>query len=371
MESLGIGVVGTGDVALKLYLPLIAELDPEKARLVAVCDAELARAQRAKDLFGGTYVFSDYRELLKCDDVDIVVNLTRHRVHGEINLAALEAHKNLYTEKPMALTLADADLIVRKAAEAGVALAAAPAIVLNPDVIFMRQLYDEGELGKICFARVHGSHEGGTLHGHYYDASWYYMRSEGGGPLFDTGPYALHTVTGVLGAAKRVVAFSSLCKPERQVAAVWEAGFVAHTVQGDADDNVLIMLDFGDGTFAQVDVTHNMLASKGPWAEFYGTKGVVVAGTGEAPRNEGEPLLQVYREPNAFGKRGWFMPYPDRGVKHWHIGHGVPAFVDSIHEGKKPRNSGEHARHVIEIVEKAVESARTGAVVDLTTTFQR
>ncbi len=369
MKPLGIGVVGTGDVALKLYFPVMAELDPARASIVAVCDIDVERAKRAQTMFGGQHVFADYRDLLACEDVDVVVNLTRHRVHAEINLAALAAHKHLYSEKPMATSLADADEIVRAAESAGVALAAAPAIVLDPQVQFTKQLYDEGRLGKICFARVHGSHEGGTLHGHYYDSSWYHLRAEGGGPLFDTGVYALHTITGVLGPAKRVVAFSSLCIPERQVTSVWQEGFKPYTIKGDVDDNVLLMLDWGDGTFAQVDSSHCMLASQGPWAEFYGSKGVVVSGSGEAPRNEGEPLLEVYQEPLAFDQRGWFKPYPDRGAHRWHIGHGVPTFIDSIHGGTKPLNSGEHARHVIEIIEKAVESARTGTVQDLATRF--
>jgi predicted dehydrogenase len=369
MKSLGVGVIGTGDVALKLYLPVISDIDPSRAWLAALTDIDEDRARRAQAKFGGRHIFKNYPELLACPDVDVVVNLTRHKVHGEINLAALDAGKHVYSEKPMATTLDEANQIVEKAASAGLALAAAPAIVLNPQVAFAKQLYAEGRLGRMCFARVHGSHEGGTLHGHFYDSAWYHMRSEGGGPLFDTGVYALHTITGVLGPAKRVVAFSGLCIPERHVAAVWQEGFKPYAITADVDDNVLIMLDWGDGLFGQVDASHCMLASQGPWAEFYGSKGVVVAGAGEAPRNEGEPLLQVYQEPLEFGRRGWFKPYPDRGAHRWHVGHGVSAFIDAIHAGERPANSGEHARHVIEIIEKTVESAATSQVCALNTTF--
>ena len=48
MKSLGIGVVGTGDVALKLYFPVMAELDPSKAWIAAVCDVDVERAKRAQ-----------------------------------------------------------------------------------------------------------------------------------------------------------------------------------------------------------------------------------------------------------------------------------------------------------------------------------
>lgn len=369
MSSIGIGVVGTGDVALKLYLPEIAGMDLEKAKLVALCDADRARADRARAKFGALRVYDDYQDLVRDEEIDLVLNLTKHSAHAEVSLAAIEAGKNVYSEKPLATTYAEADMLVRKAAECRVTLASAPAIVLDPLVSMTKQWYDDGVLGKLCFARVHGSHEGASLHGRYYDNAWYHKKAEGGGPLFDTGVYALHTVTGVLGPAKRVVAFSSLCRPERYVGFVWQESFQPYTMTIDADDNVVLMLDFGDGTFAQVDSSHCMLASQGPWAEFYGTKGVVVSGAGEAPRNEGVPLLQLYEEDLKFGKRGWFKVYSDRGSKRWSIEQGVGHVVNCLREGRKPLNTGEHARHVIEIIEKARESAALGSILPLASTF--
>jgi predicted dehydrogenase len=369
MKSIGIGVVGTGDVALKLYLPELSSLSPEKARLVAVCDVDPARAERARAKFGVERVYPSYRELVGADEVDLVLNLTHHKMHAEVNLAAIESGKSVYSEKPLAITFAEADMLVKKAAERHVTLAAAPAIVLDPLVAMTKKLYDDGELGKMCFARVHGSHEGASLHGRYYDNAWYHKKTEGGGPLFDTGVYALHTVTGVLGPAKRVVAFSSLRRPERYVGFVWQEDFEPYTMEIDADDNVVLMLDWGDGSFAQVDSSHCMLASQGPWAEFYGTEGVAVSGAGEAPRNEGVPLLQIYQEDVKFGHRGWFKVYPRRGERRWSIEQGVEHVIDCMREGRKPLNSGEHARHVVEIIEKARESAEQGAILPLESTF--
>ena len=369
MAKVRIGVVGTGDVALKLYLPTVSKIDPNKAQITLLCDADRSRAERALSLFGGSGVVTDFRDLVQSDEVDMVLNLTHHSLHTTINQAAIEAGKHIYTEKPLAVNFNDADVTVRKAAEAGVTLASAPAIVLDPQIAMTRQLYQDGTLGRMCFARIHGSHEGAHMHGHYYDTSWYHRSGEGGGPLFDTGVYALHTLTGILGPAKRVVAFSGLCIPQRTVDFVWEEGFQPYTFSTDVDDNVLIMLDWGDNLFAQLDVTHCMLASQGPWAEFYGSKGVVVSGAGEAPRNEGVPLMQVYLEPGPFNKRGWFKIYEDRGEKKWNISHGVEHVVDCIIEGRKPANSGEHARHVIEIIEKAQDSAKLGQVLELTSSF--
>lgn len=368
-QKVRIGVVGTGDVALNLYLPTIAKMDRNKAELTVLCDVDRSRARRAQSLFGGSRISTDYRDVVTADDVDMVLNLTKHSMHAEINLAAIEAGKHVYSEKPLAFTFTEADLIVRKAKEAGVTLASAPAIVLDPQVAMIRKLYTEGDLGKMCFARAHGSIEGATLTSHYYDLSWHHKRAEGGGPLFDTGVYALHTLTGVLGPAKRVVAFSGLCIPERYVGYVRQDGFKPHKMTVDTDDNILMMLDWGEGLFGQLDVSYCMLASQGPWSEFYGSKGAVVSGAGEAPRNEGVPMLQVYLEDGPFRKRGWFKCYDDRDARRWDISEGVPYVVDCIAEGRKPANSGEHACHALEIIEKAVESSKTGRVVNLTSKF--
>ena len=281
MKSLGIGVIGAGDVALKLYLPVINDIDPSRAWLAALADVDEERARRAQAKFGGRRMFSDYRDLLACPDVDVVVNLTRHKAHAEINLAALDAGKHVYSEKPMATTLDEANRIVEKAASAGLALAAAPAIVLNPQVTFTKQLYAEGRLGRMCFARVHGSHEGGTLHGHYYDWPGTICVQKVAGrssiPAFmpcTPSPASL----GQPSASSRSQASASLSVTSppcgRRVSSPTRS-------PPDVDDNVLIMLDWGDGMFGHVDASHCMLASQGPWAEFYGSKGVVVAGRGK------------------------------------------------------------------------------------------
>ncbi len=88
--------------------------------VVAVCDADLRHAERARQAFGGKpTVYQDYRELLEKEDIDVVVNATPDHWHTLINIAALKAGKDVYTEKPLTLTIDEGKLLRRVVEETG------------------------------------------------------------------------------------------------------------------------------------------------------------------------------------------------------------------------------------------------------------
>jgi len=130
----------------------------------------------------------------------------------------------------------------------------------------------------------------------------------------------------------------------------------------EVDDNTLIMLDFGNATFAFVDATFCVRAAKGPSMEIYGSEGTISIGEYGAERP-----FELYREDLKLGIRGWTaLELPDRD--NWFTG-AVAHMIDCILEDKEPVVSGEHARHVIEIMTKAIEAARQGQALELETTF--
>ncbi|NOX54256.1 MAG: Gfo/Idh/MocA family oxidoreductase [Planctomycetes bacterium] len=88
--------------------------------VVAVCDVDRRHAERAKKAFGGRPdVYQDYRELLQRDDIDVIVNATPDHWHTLINIAALKAGKDVYTEKPLTLTIDEGKLLRRLVEETG------------------------------------------------------------------------------------------------------------------------------------------------------------------------------------------------------------------------------------------------------------
>src|SRR6266508_2230438 len=119
--TLGVGLVGCGNIS-DVYL-INAGLFRD-IRVVAVSDikADVAKAKAAK------YGLPALRpgELLKRDDVDIVLNLTVPAAHADVSLAAIDAGKHVYTEKPLAISLKDGQTIMAAAGRRGVKVASTP-----------------------------------------------------------------------------------------------------------------------------------------------------------------------------------------------------------------------------------------------------
>jgi len=355
MQKVKLGVIGCGDVAEHTYLPRIASLKETKIHFSAVCDIVEERAKKAKEKFGAHNYYTDYREMLEKEDIEAVVILTDMPSHPSITEEALEAGKHVYVEKVFAPTVEEADRLIEKAKASNVKLAVAPPYIINPLSIQTKRIIEEGIIGRICFIRAHGSHFGAAHGFRWTDATWYYKK--GAGPAFDMGVYPLHLITGLLGPAKRVTCFSGIAIPER----VHRAGpLKGKKIKVEVDDNTMILLDMGNSTFAYIDATFCVAAFNGPEMEFYGSKGVINLNTWVPG-----PPLEVYID-DQFGLKGWIRP----PAKKCDISDGVEHLVDCIIENKEVINSAEHARHVIEIINKAMESNRTGKVMDLTTTFQ-
>ncbi len=363
MKKVKIGVVGCGDVAFRSYLPDIALLK-EKIDLVSVCDIDEERAKRAAKEFKAKEYYLDYNEMLKKADIEVVVNLTDMLHHAAFSLLAIKAGKHVYTEKPIATTLEEADTLIEEAAKAGVKIASAPPVMLSLAVQQARKIVDKGAIGKVCFVCAHSSSAGPALWEEYTsDPTWFYKK--GGGPLFDLAVYPLHAITGILGPAKKVTAFSGVAIPERIIRGGPTRG---KTVKVEVDDNTLMLLDFGDATFACIDGTFCKQATKSPAIEFFGSEGTVILN----PYYYGEesPVEVFYRENKEFGLKGWNKPVAARAEETYSLGDGIEHLIECINQGKEPIISVEHSRHVLEIIVKAYESAKSGRVQKLTTTFQ-
>src|SRR4051794_11175055 len=109
MSRIRIGVLGAGDVSQNVYLPGIARLSRNgHLELAAVCDAIEERVEKAASLHQIPRTFSSYDAMLESGQIDAVVNLTPMQFHAEATLKAIAAGKHVYTEKPLATTLADA-----------------------------------------------------------------------------------------------------------------------------------------------------------------------------------------------------------------------------------------------------------------------
>lgn len=370
---LRIGVVGAGSIAVRGLLPHLNQTDvQDRVRLAAVCDPVPGRAEAAAERFGVERAFVDYADLLAQGEVDLVTIASPIGLHYEQGRQALLAGKHIHFNKTMTTTVAEADDLIALANARGLKIVASPGEMLRPYNQELKRLIAEGALGTLCWAAC------GAAFGSYHedeavrqgddilsniDPTWYY-RKPGGGPLYDMTVYALHGLTGILGAARRVTALSGVRVSERE--------FRGQLVPTDADDNTLMLLDFGNSLFALVYGVAAGRLTEGFTGTYFGTKGMVAGLTLNGAPFDYPGREQIADAPNPGIARTWLLPHvvgPHREIEEAHVFEDVMQLVDWVREGTASIATAEHARHVIDIIESAYRSAETGQVQALTTNF--
>ncbi len=350
-DMVKLALLGCGDVAQRDYLPEMHRLKG-RAEIVAVCGRGAGRARQVAEQYGIPAWYADLDQMLAETDADAVINLTPIQRHTETTLAALAAGKHVYSEKPVATSLADARRIRDEAARRELILVCAPSVLLFPQVRFARELVASGKIGAVYAALGRGYGGIPPWTGYPSDPSPFFAR--GGGPLADMGVYPLHAITGILGSAKRVSAFAA----QAQSAFVVDEGpFAGTRVPIEVEDNWHLLLDFGEGRLASVTANNVARDSRAPQMELFGLNGTVSVNLLDvsAPVETNLPGEGWVSQPIAHERSGG----PDHllGVEH---------LVDCLTTGAQPLASIEHAIHVIAIMEAAVRSARSGRAIDLT-----
>jgi predicted dehydrogenase len=361
----------------------------DRVRLQAVCDPVSGRAEAAAERFGGpsggraiVHAFERYEDLLDKGEVDAVSIASPIGLHYQQGRQALDAGKHVHFNKTMTTTVEEATDLIETAKRKGLKIVASPGEMLRPHNQHIKQMIQNGDLGTLAWAAC------GAAFGTYHeregvrqgddvlsniDPSWYF-RKPGGGPLYDMTVYAMHTLTGILGPAKRITAMSGTRIKERE--------FRGTMVPTDADDNTLMALDFGDALFAFVYGTAAGRVTEGFAPSFFGTKGSIVGITfnGEPIKYPGSELVEQ-TAPVARGERGsqgqrpnrsWLLPHvvgAHREIGEQHVYEDVMQLVDYIREDKPTIVTPEHARHVIDLIESAYRAAETGQTQDLRTAF--
>lgn len=345
-----IGLIGCGSVS-NMYLPHLSKCP--YVELISVCDIipERARKQAEKFKIANHYPHIDL--MLAGVPFDLLINTTDMQEHGRLNKIALNAGKNVWSEKPMANTYKEGVALLNLAKSKGIRIWGAPAVVNSPQFAFMAQAINTGKLGKVSSAHAHYGHLGPTWSAFFYE--------KGGGSLPDLGVYNLATLTGLLGPAKAVTAMTSVVTPTRKVDDKGEIPVVA-------EDNAMVIMDHGKGVLSHVQCGFNYFDPYGheghgqerPTISIWGTHGTMsLVGYDWAPFG-----VDLATHDNPKGER--FVK--DAGTYVWEQGASV--ISESMVTLKEPLIAAEHALHVLEIIEAARRSQATGKRVNLVSTFK-
>src|SRR4029078_11200884 len=145
--------------------------------------------------------------------------------------------KHIWSEKPIANTLAAGQTILRQAKAKGGRIWGAPVVVTSPQFAFMAKTLAAGKLGRVASAHADYGHTGPDWSSFFYE--------KGGGSMPDLAVYNLTTVTGILGPAKAVVAMTSVVTPTRKIVDKGE-------IRVEAEDNAMVLMDHGNGLLSHV-----------------------------------------------------------------------------------------------------------------------
>ena len=334
--SLRIGLAGSGYIG-DLYMHSLAQV--QGAEVTAVASPNNSAAVAAQ--WGVAAHFKDYRSMIEAADIDAVAIATPNDLHYDIAIAAADAGKHVLCEKPLAVSLEEADAMIAACRRAGVALFYAENLLFAPMYNGVRDAARRGVAGEPFLVKQ------AQCHGGPYSPWFWDIERAGGGVLLDMGCHSIHTICWVMGEWPEAVSA--------------HLGRYSHAGKTLGEDHSTVLLHFSRN---RLGIAENSWAMPGAndYLEVYGPEGRLTANL------ERGPAVSAYRDPNRAGatpaKSGW-LHYPYAGAWEFGFPQELQHFVDVVAGRAESRSSGEDGRRVLEIIYAAYESARTGARVPL------
>jgi predicted dehydrogenase len=357
-DTARVGVIGAGTISAK-YLENSKKFDAFCVE--AIADVRIDGAQaRAKEFDIPTA--SSVDDLLTNPNIDLVINLTPHRVHGEVGLQVLNAGKHVYNEKPLAVHRDDAKAMIDAAAASNLRVGGAPDTFLGGAWQTARAVIDAGTIGEpvAAFANLHarpspnptrrpGGAAANATYTSFYATDFFEF---GGGAVFDRGPYYLNALIHLLGPFTRVSAMNRITWPTRKHG--------DRELEVHVPTHVTSQLEFANGAICTFTMSNDVYDTGLPHIEVYGSEGSLrcidpnnFAGDIYLRRPESRELELI---PNTFGYNE-----NSRGV-------GVADMARAIANDRPHRAHGDMAHHAVDVIHAIIEASDQGTHVTLSTT---
>ena len=347
-----IGVVGCGNIS-GAYLKIAQTFDI--LQTVACADAipELAEARAAE--YGVPKVCST-DELLADPSVDLVVNLTPPAAHAEIALAALQAGKSVYNEKPLAIRREDAQRMLQLARERKLLVGCAPDTFMGAGLQTCRKLIDDGAIGRPLAATAFILGRG--------PEPWHpnpeFFYQAGGGPMFDMGPYYVTALVALLGPVKRVTGSAVISYPERTIGSGPKKG---KQIQVEIPTHIAGVLDFAGGAVGTLITSFDVWAHQLPRIEIYGSEGTLSV---PDPNTFGGPV-KVWKPETKAWEDVPLLPLRAENSRSL----GIADMAYALRSGRPHRASGALAYHVLDVMHTIHDASREGRHIELASACER
>lgn len=316
--TIGVGLIGTGymgkchALAWNGVKPVFG--DGPRPRLVHLAEVSAELAQRRAEEFGFEKSTSDWRALIADPEVEVVSVTTPNAFHAEMAIAALEAGKHVWCEKPMAVGFGEAERMAAAARASGKVTALGYNYIQNPVIRQIRQLLDDGAIGAVSHVRFEMDEDFmADPEALFY---WKSEASSGYGALDDFGVHPLSLMQFLFGGVSRVMAQLSMPYADRP-----SSDGARRTVE--TWDIASVLMELANGASGVMALNRSAWGRKGRIAmQVFGSKGTI------AYDQERMNEFQLYRADDPAGTQGFrtvltgpvhppydrFIPAPGHGL---------------------------------------------------------
>lgn len=356
----GIGIIGCGVIS-ETYFRLTPSF--RDLTIVGCADIVPAAAKARAEQYSVRAMTVD--EMLKSDEIGVVINLTVPTVHYDVTHSILSAGKHAYSEKPLALDAKQAKKLVAEADRRGLKLGCAPDTFLGGGGQTARRLIDKGTIGKVVSGTAHVLSHGME---HWHPNPGFFFQP-GAGPMLDLGPYYVTALVNLLGPVKAVAAMAKSGFSHRLVTA--DGPMKGKKVKVTTPTTINAIFEFHSGAEVTIATSWDVWKhGHGNPIELYGTNGSmlvpdpnffggkVIYSERDGDYAEIDAELAPFGAPNYQGRPGTPMRSNYRML-------GVADLVDAAHRNREPRCSGRLAAHVLDVMESTLVSAATRKFVTL------
>jgi len=348
-ERVKIGIIGVGSIS---HVHIQAYKQLPNVELVAACDINAERAEKVAKQYGIPHVYADYNEMFKEVELDGVSVCTWNNGHAPATIAALKAGVNVLCEKPLALNAQEAQAMVDTAENTGKLLMVGFVRRFGENAQFLKSIIEQGELGKIYYAKTGCIRRCGNPGGWFSD-----KKRSGGGPLIDLGVHIIDLVWFLMGKPKAVSAVGSTFNyigSRSHIKGISWYKSADYSEYNDVEDSAVAMVKFDNGAtvFVETSWTQNIKNDQ-LYLELYGSKAGATL----------EPELQIMGE-----KDGYLVdwaPKMDASKSSVQVmfNREIAHFVDCILNGTPCLSPGADGLEIMKILDAIYKSAETGKEV--------
>lgn len=335
-DKTGIGLIGTGRAGM-IHAKNMAYHVPD-ARIVCVSDVNEGSARQAALQMGCGFC-TDYRELLRREDIDAVIIAVPTRYHREIAVEAAEARKHIFCEKPMAMNVGECREMIRAADKNHVILQIGFMRRFDESFCRAKEVIESGGIGEVVMVKS-------LTHGPSTPHEWMYDMRMSNGPLAEVNSHDIDTLRWLTGSEMKsvyAIAGNYRCSGAKER-------------YPDFYDSVLMSVKMKNGMMGCIDGAQGVAYGYDARVDILGTEGLVTIGD---LREKTTVVFTKDGKMRGDVVKSWVTLFADAYVKE------DISFVECVREQKKPKADGRDGMMAVAAVEAGNESIRTGRVVEL------